>query len=133
MKAELNPPELMIYQDCGLNKKRTERLLRSFLWLAVQKCNLTNHAKGVYVIRPKGRYTLRVMPYACGNCILAHARLHTNPLDWIEKRCVNIGKNSEKYTRTLLDKLEFGERIKLRSLTIFGIWFNSQRIFNLFQ
>ena len=53
----------------------------------------TYHAKGVYVIRnllryginPKERYTLRVMPYACGDYILAHERLHTNPSDWIEK------------------------------------------------
>ena len=26
------------------------------------------------------------MPYAFGDYILAHARLHTNPSDWIEKR-----------------------------------------------
>ena len=25
------------------------------------------------------------MPYVCGDYILAHARLHTNPSDWIEK------------------------------------------------
>ena len=28
----------------------------------------------------------RVMPYADGDYILAHARFHTNPSDWIEKR-----------------------------------------------
>ena len=33
----------------------------------------------------EGRYMLRMMPYACGDDILAHARLHTNPSDWIEK------------------------------------------------
>ena len=38
-----------------------------------------------YGINPKERYMLRVMPYAYGNYILAHARLHTNPSDWIEK------------------------------------------------
>ena len=37
-----------------------------------------------YVINPKERYTLRVMPYACGDYILAYARLHTNPSDWIK-------------------------------------------------
>ena len=66
-----------------------------------QKCNFTNHGGAVDVIRslstvwnhhkvmyginPKERYTLCVMPYACGDYILAHARLHTNPSDWIEK------------------------------------------------
>ena len=39
----------------------------------------------MYGINPKKRYTLRVMPYAYGDYILAHARLHTNPSDWIEK------------------------------------------------
>ena len=38
-----------------------------------------------YGINPKGRYTLRVMSYAYGDYILAYARLHTNPSDWIEK------------------------------------------------
>ena len=26
-----------------------------------------------------------MMPYACGDYILAHARLHTNPSDWMKK------------------------------------------------
>ena len=44
-----------------------------------------NHHEVMYVINPKEKYTLRVMPYAYGDYILAHARLHTNPSDWIEK------------------------------------------------
>ena len=44
-----------------------------------------NQTVGLYGINPKERYTLRVMPYAYGDYILAHARLHTNPSDWIEK------------------------------------------------
>ena len=49
---------------------------RSLVW---------NHHEVMYVINPKEKYTLRVMPYAYGDYILAHARLHTNPSDWIAK------------------------------------------------
>ena len=62
-----------------LNKSRQRRVCNPQL-LAVW-----NQTVGLYVINPKERYTLRVMPYAYGNYILAHARLHTNPSDWIEK------------------------------------------------
>ena len=44
-----------------------------------------NHHEVMYVINPKVNARYRVMPYACGDYILAHARLHTNPSDWIEK------------------------------------------------
>ena len=45
-----------------------------------------NHHEVMYGINPKVDTRWRVMPYACGDYILAHARLHTNPSDWIEKR-----------------------------------------------
>ena len=44
-----------------------------------------NHHKVMYGINPKEKYTLRVMPYAYGDYILAHARFLSNPSDWIEK------------------------------------------------
>ena len=48
-------------------------------------CGMESDHRSVWN-QSEGRYTLRVMPYAYGNYILAHARLHTNPSDWIEKR-----------------------------------------------
>ena len=59
-----------------------------------------NQTVGLYGINPKERYTLRVMPYACGNYILAHARLHTNPSDWIEKitTCRKVKNDCYLYT-----------------------------------
>ena len=62
-----------------LNKSRQGRVCNP------QLVAVWNQTVGLYGINPKERYTLRVMPYACGDYILAHARLHTNPSDWIEK------------------------------------------------
>ena len=60
------------------NRQRKQYLCRNLLVYLIR--NLLR-----YGINPKGKYTLRVMPYACGDCILAYARLHTSPSDWIEK------------------------------------------------
>ena len=51
--------------------------MRSIVW---------NHHEVMYEINPKGDTRYRVMPYTYGDYILACARLHTNPSDWIEKR-----------------------------------------------
>ena len=66
------------------SSRGAQRSRRRRVWN--QGVNLAwNHREVMYVINPKERYTLRVMPYAYGNYTLAHARLHTNPSDWIEK------------------------------------------------
>ena len=57
---------------------------RSRVWNP-QLVAVWNQTVGLSGINPKENARWRVMPYACGDYILAHARLHTKPSDWIEK------------------------------------------------
>ena len=61
-----------------LNKSRQRRVWNP------QLVAVWNQTVGLYGINPKENAPA-VMPYAYGDYILAHARLHTNPSDWIEK------------------------------------------------
>ena len=54
-----------------------------------------NHFEEMYVIRNSFRYVINpkedtpaVITYAFGDYILAHARLHANPSDWIKNKTV---------------------------------------------
>ena len=61
-----------------LNKSRQRRVWNP------QLVAVWNQTVGLYGINPKENAPA-VMPYACGDYILAHTRLHANPSDWIEK------------------------------------------------